>query len=842
MQLMAPKLPHFLFMLLLSSSRRAAAFAAAVAALTLPLAAPTGRASTLYWDGTGTTWNLAANWSTSSSAATPDPASFPLAGDDVVFNISTVNTAQLLGLGADEGANSLTFSSTGAVSIYGTGITTTGTIHNLTLGGGGMTLNSGAGAVTIGLSGNQVGVILGASQAWANNSASILTVSNSITGSATTNTPTTLTLGGTGVGNTVLGLTLKDGASGSPVSLIVNQTGTGTVMAQNGAVSTFTGGTTVKAGLLSTRDTFLMNAGQGTVVLGDTSANTANVQLNLITGNTTGGTGVGLTTAAGTTGTITLNLGVGSSPLSHTISGAVTLNNSGNLLVTRTGTSTTNLASLILTNTVSGVGGLTFTGGATADSFVLGGNNTFGGGVTLNQGTLSINSATALGTGTLTVAGGRIDNTSGSAVAVSNNNAITLNAGLTFVGSNNLDLGTGAVLTGAGGTRTFTVTANTLTVGGVIANGTANTSLTVSGAGTLVANGANTFLGATNVGTGSTLSVAVLADGGVASGVGASTNVAGNLKISDTATLRYTGAGGSTNRLFTLGSAAAANTGTIDASGTGAISFTSTASPSYNNTNVNRTLILTGTNTGANTFAANVADNGTGVVALTKNGAGTWTVTGASTYTGATTVNGGVLRIDNNGTTTPRISSTAGGIVLNAGTLALASSSGASTDRINNATPVSLSGGMLNLGGFSEGAAGTTGVGALTLTATSTLDFGTAGTNNVIQFASVGAHTINGGVVLQIINWEGAGNTTTGGTNDRLLFAGTDPTAFTNTYSQSDVSFNGNAGYGITGNLGGYYEVFAAPVPEPSTVWAGAVISALLGLRTLRLRSKRRAA
>ena len=65
---------------------------------------------------------------------------------------------------------------------------------------------------------------------------------------------------------------------------------------------------------------------------------------------------------------------------------------------------------LSILNVMSGTGSLTENGGGT---LTLAGANTSFGGVTLSAGQLNINSATALGTGRLTINGGTIDNTSG---------------------------------------------------------------------------------------------------------------------------------------------------------------------------------------------------------------------------------------------------------------------------------------------------------------------------------------------------------------------------------------------------------------------------------------------
>jgi autotransporter-associated beta strand protein len=64
--------------------------------------------------------------------------------------------------------------------------------------------------------------------------------------------------------------------------------------------------------------------------------------------------------------------------------------------------------------------------------------------------------------------------------------------------------------------------------------------------------------------------------------------------------------------------------------------------------NNNRTLILSGVNTGANTFAGVITNSatGSGVVSVTKDETGKWILSGKNTYTGVTRVNAGTLVLE----------------------------------------------------------------------------------------------------------------------------------------------------------------------------------------------------
>lgn len=171
--------------------------------------------------------------------------------------------------------------------------------------------------------------------------------------------------------------------------------------------------------------------------------------------------------------------------------------------------------------------------------------------------------------------------------------------------------------------------------------------LAKSGSGVLSLTGANSYSGVTIFNSG-VLNAASIADNGTSSSLGTGT---GDTDLNSIGllfhggTLQYTGSTAqSTNRAIRLG----LEGGTIDASGSNpaaTLSFTSTASPNFFSELGNRTLTLTGSNTGNNTFAMAIGQAG-GTTSLIKSGAGKWVLTGANTYTGSTTINGGTLSIN----------------------------------------------------------------------------------------------------------------------------------------------------------------------------------------------------
>ncbi|MEI8106873.1 MAG: autotransporter-associated beta strand repeat-containing protein [Verrucomicrobiota bacterium] len=131
---------------------------------------------------------------------------------------------------------------------------------------------------------------------------------------------------------------------------------------------------------------------------------------------------------------------------------------------------------------------------------------------TLTGGTMNLATAQASGAfnlygndnGALTINGGIIDNTSGSAMTLdlkgdyAGQGVINIGGNFTFTGSSSLSFGTTPVALTA--SSQITVAANTLTVGRGISGGGAG--LAKAGTGTLVLAGANSYTGATTVSSG----------------------------------------------------------------------------------------------------------------------------------------------------------------------------------------------------------------------------------------------------------------------------------------------------------------------------------------------------
>ncbi|MEO5712830.1 MAG: autotransporter-associated beta strand repeat-containing protein [Luteolibacter sp.] len=281
-----------------------------------------------------------------------------------------------------------------------------------------------------------------------------------------------------------------------------------------------------------------------------------------------------------------------------------------------------------------------------SSALTLSSANTFTGGLTLNQGTLNINHASALGTGTFTMANGvKIDNTSAADINTStNNNAQVWNGNFTWGGTKALNLGTGPVTLAANSIISVGGT-GALKVDGAISDGGSNYSLTIGNpgvrsAGTLILSnttnsyGGGTFINsgflqiasATGIG-GSGANVTVNNGGGLATGYALDQSMLGRLTANSTGTIALAADSANNLDFSAAGANLVASLGAI-----GNRTYSGILTPqgtTYRLGGAGGNLIMATALTGANSLK--VGDGGS---------AGTVTLNAAGTYSGGTTVTG----------------------------------------------------------------------------------------------------------------------------------------------------------------------------------------------------------
>jgi len=765
------------------------------------------------------------------------------------------------------------------VDPYDITIQTTGSNTNVTASPN-FTSNGNSAIVTTGSiqtalnGGTSVTVATGAGGAQAGN----ITVANAINKSAGGNASLTLTA----INNIVFNAGADIGASAGQLALTLNAGGTITNPATintNGGLLTYNAtGAATQSGVISGAGGLTKN-GAGMLTLSGANAYTGTTTINAGTLTVSGGNAIADTsqvTLANTAGA-TLNLAnsetIGNLSGGGATGGNVTLG-ANSLTVNEGGTTT-------YSGVISGTGGLTKAGTGT---LTLSRANSYSGSTTINAGTLALGASNVLANGSSVVVNGG-----------------TLNIGTQSDTVAGVQLLSGAI-TGTTGTLTSTL-AYDLQSGTVSARLGGTADLNKTTAGTVTLSGANTYTGATNINAG-TLALGAanrIADmSAVTVASGATFNLAnfaetvgslagtGNVTLG-TATLTaggnntsttFSGVASGTGGLTKAGTGAltlsGANTytgtttisaGTLTAAGGSAIADTSqvtlanTAGATLNLANSETIGNLSGggatggnVTLGANTLTLNEAGVTTysGVVSgsggLTKTGAGTLTLGGINTYTGATGINAGTLALNATGT----ISASSG--VVNTGNFSIAAAK--TIDSMTGTGTTALGANTLTIGDASNTSSSYTGVingtgglvkagtgiltlgGANTYTGTTTINAGTLryGANNAI---ASGAVVVNNGGTYDLNNFSDTigALTVNSGTTGGTVTTGTG----TLTLGGNVTSSGGAANATISGNLalGGATRTFtttnAADGLEISAAVSGAVGLTKAGAGTLTL-------
>ena len=412
----------------------------------------------------------------------------------------------------------------------------------------------------------------------------------------------------------------------------------------------------------------------------------------------------------------------------------------------------------VLSNS-SGTAGLIKTG---AGTLVLstGTANTYNGGTSINQGTLRFATKVSMpATGAVTVNdGGNLGVNLGTAGTVWSN-------GTSGVGT------LGGLLAGDGGQTASQITyignvglnlevAANVTYSGDMANVGTSLRLIKTGGSSLTLSGNNSYSGGTTLAAGALI-------------------VATNTAIPSTGTIRLNGgtiqSNDATARSFTnpvtIG-------GDFTVGGTGNLTFSNTGASALGAT---RQITV---NTGINaTFAQAFSGSGAG---LTKAGAGTLTLTGNNTYTGATTINTGTIVLNNDGDVT------GGAVSFNGNNTGLTVTGGAGVTSTWNlgggnlgTTNVAVSGLQLRIDGAgSAGSAVVTNVGIL--------EWGRAGTSGTLLLTDGGQMNVNGEVRTGSTYYgtSGGANITIGGGTATSTFTGNSGQAFYIGYGEREGSNN----------------------------------------------------
>jgi autotransporter-associated beta strand protein len=309
-------------------------------------------------------------------------------------------------------------------------------------------------------------------------------------------------------------------------------------------------------------------------------------------------------------------------------------------------------------------------------------SNSFSGGVTVNNGTLLITNESALGVATNWIIFTPSSGSTASGTLKSTNANVTLGAGHT------INIVTNVATFGVTDTNNLYIAAYITGPGAVTKASSSYNQGTVR-----FSNDTNNFTGAFTASFGNTEFTSV-ANSSSPSALGTGITNSGAIVLANntsSGTFRYVGANNSSTTRPLWWTATTGNYA-LDVTNSGVIAYLNTTSNLVNGAGV-KTLTLEGSNTGTNTLAQVINDSTGGATTLVKDGVGHWVLTGANTFSGTTTIAGGMLTVssDANLGTAPG-SATPGSLIITNGALSASASFALNANRGIAIGPTSGSG------------------------------------------------------------------------------------------------------------------------------------------------------
>jgi autotransporter-associated beta strand protein len=753
-------------------------FATASGSKTSSVYSPDATLATKQFDG-GTAVDTAVGASQAWGTTTAWRADgVPTSTDDVLFDNAFRNPLQNVQLGGSTTrvANSLTIDLT-TNQTWALGATATSSDSTLTLTTGNITRNNEAANSSVVTIGATTGSGIGSG---------ILTLATSATGFTFTNSDTDATLA------------IEAIISGSTKTVAKN--GAGLVSFTGSSNNTYTGNTTINTGILelarSSSGTVHAIAGNITIGDGGTTAGLDILRLAGSGGDQIADTAILSFNGTGSdAGTFRLN------GQSETVGGLVSTSGAGviednnataSTLTLNVNTTDRSFAGIIQ-NGATGTLALVKIGNATQ---TLSGNNTYTGGTTINAGTITAGSSTAIGNGSLTFNNG----STGKFQLNGNNISIT---DLSFSQTNS---GTPIVENGAATPATLTLNpTSTFAFAGVLQDGSTGTlGLTLNGNG-LVLYGTNTYTGDTTIN-------------------------AGTLTFNSSTSPNHSGsANGSTIRLGSTATNSAAATLALGANPPNTITSPIIVQASVSGTEGQRLFINTAT-TGLNTYGGSSITLNTGLTLQSATG-GQFLLTGGTIDFGTKTLsvnsNAGA-NVDNanlQGTVTIADTLTSGvatgGSIVKDGSTTLIIQSTGNSYTGNTAAGVAANSNGTRIGGGVLGIFGDTSLGLAPSTATNNVFFTASAIGSTtaptlradaagVTLASTRSISIASGVTAQ---FDSNGNTganaftingnINGSGNLAKTGAGTLVLGGANTYTGTTLVSAGTLNAAVTNALGG---------------------------------------